>query len=151
MDVVSLIRRDGDSVVDDAATQVIAARLPHYEGDEAATRTRLEALLNRLLESIETRDVSGLLAWASSLARERYEAGFDLSEVQAAFNALEEVVWRRILAEVPPGSMAEALGLVSTALGAGKDALGRAYVSLASQAHAPSLNLSRLFDGTDGV
>jgi hypothetical protein len=35
--------------------------------------------------------------------------------------------------------------------GAAKDALGRRYVSLATKAHAPSLNLRALFAGTDGV
>ena len=37
---------------------------------------------------------------------------------------------------VPPGELAEALGLVGTVLGAAKDALARAYVSLASQTGA---------------
>jgi hypothetical protein len=52
---------------------------------------------------------------------------------------------------MPPDAYAEALGLVTTALGAGKDALARAYVSLASETHAPSLDLTPLFDGTGGA
>ena len=43
--------------------------------------------------------------------------------------------------------LARALGLVSTVLGAAKDSLARAYVSLASQTKAPSLDLSALFKG----
>jgi hypothetical protein len=45
----------------------------------------------------------------------------------------------------------QTLGVVSTILGAGKDALAREYVSLATNAHAPSLDLRALFAGTDGV
>jgi hypothetical protein len=69
--------------------------------------------------------------------------------VQSAFNSLEEVVWARMLAELPPAELAEALGLVSTVLGAGKDALARRYVSLAARTHAPSLDLSALFTGIE--
>ncbi len=47
----------------------------------------------------------------------------------------------------PPDELAEALGLVGTVLGAAKDALARAYVSLAGKSKAPSLDLSALFEG----
>jgi hypothetical protein len=60
-------------------------------------------------------------------------------------NVLEETLWRRILKKLPPDEFARALGLVSTVFGAGKDALARRYVSLASKAKAPSLDLQKLF------
>ena len=41
-------------------------------------------------------------------------------------------------------------GDVGTVLGAGKDALARKYVSLATQTRTPSLNLQALFSGTEG-
>jgi hypothetical protein len=44
----------------------------------------------------------------------------------------------------------ETLGLVSTILGAAKDALARKYVSLATNTHAPSLDMQALFAGTEG-
>ena len=71
--------------------------------------------------------------------------------MQTAFNALEEATWARMLAALEASQLAEALGLVTTVLGAGKDALARRYVSLAARAHAPSLDLRRLFAGTEGV
>jgi hypothetical protein len=43
------------------------------------------------------------------------------------------------------------LGLVSTILGAAKDALAREYVSLATHRHAGSLDLRALFAGIAGV
>ena len=58
-------------------------------------------------------------------------------------------MWRRVAADVPPADLAEAIGLLSTILGFGKDALARRYVSLATQRHVPSLDLSALFDGTE--
>jgi len=55
----------------------------------------------------------------------------------------------RVFAELEPAQFAETLGLVSTILGAAKDALARKYVSLATDTHAPSLDLHALFTGTE--
>jgi hypothetical protein len=84
------------------------------------------------------------------VAQKRFNAGYDLSELQTAFNAVEEATWSRVFAELQPAQFAEALGLVSTILGAAKDALARKYVSLATNIQAPSLDLQALFAGTEG-
>jgi hypothetical protein len=63
---------------------------------------------------------------------------------------LEETIWIRLVNTLPSGQMAEAAGLLSTVLGAGKDSLARTYVSLASKQHVPTLDLSALFRGGDG-
>ena len=86
--------------------------------------------------------------YMDQIARERFEAGFDIHEIQTAVNVLEESIWRQISQLVPPDELAEAFGLVSTVLGAAKDALARTYVSLASHNKAPSLDLNALFQGT---
>jgi hypothetical protein len=90
-----------------------------------------------------------MITHAESIGRERFNAGFDLWEVQTAFNVLEEVIWTRIIKEFPAAEYAEALGLVSTVLGTGKDTLARVYVALASKSKAPTLDLRRLFTGTE--
>lgn len=117
----------------------------------AETRRRLDTLYGRVAASVERRNLGDVLAYTRALARERFEGGYDLAEVQAAFNALEEALWQRIFAEVPPAELAETLGLVATAFGAAKDALAREWVGLATRAHAPSLDLRALFEGTDGL
>jgi hypothetical protein len=48
---------------------------------------------------------------------------------------------------MPAEDQAEALGLVGTVLGCGKDLLARQYVSLATKTHTPSLDLHALFAG----
>ncbi|MCZ7666997.1 MAG: hypothetical protein M5U34_07125 [Chloroflexi bacterium] len=101
-------------------------------------------------QGIQNKDLTAVVSYAEQLAQERFIAGFGLQEVQAAFNVLEEAVWRQIIAECEPSQLGEALGLISTVHGAGKDALARKYVSLASHKKAPSLNLQALFKGTDG-
>jgi hypothetical protein len=88
-------------------------------------------------------------SYCDQIAVARFNAGFDVSEVQAAFNALEVAMWRRIVSAEPETDLAEAIGLLSTVLGFGKDALARKYVSLASKRHVPSLDMSALFRGTN--
>ncbi len=50
---------------------------------------------------------------------------------------------------LPAKSFALGIGLIGTVLAAGKDALARAYVSHATRPHVPTLDLSRLFAGTE--
>lgn len=92
---------------------------------------------------------SGRSSGAREIANERFDAGYDLAEVRGAFNALEAAVWTRVLAGLDPDQFARALGLVSTVLGAGKDALAREHVSLATSARVPSLDLRASFAGTE--
>ena len=123
----------------------------HYRSaGEAEVRRRLEALFGQLLDSLADRDLTPMVAFSESVAEERFNAGYDLSEVQAAFNVLEESIWAQAVSGLDPGELAQTLGLVSTVLGCGKDALGRKYVSLATRTHAPSLDLRALFSGGEG-
>lgn len=125
-------------------------RLTHYERDgEHVTRSRLEALYGRLADAVRTRDLGELLSHTASIAKQRFHAGFDLAEVQTLFFMLEQAIWRRALRRLAPGELAVALGLVSTALGHARDALGREFVSLATHARTPSLDMSRLFHGVE--
>ena len=100
------------------------------------------------MTAIGNRDLAGVSAYAVNVAEERFKAGFDISEVQAAFNALEEAMWRQIVESAAPEELAEATGLLNTVLGFGKDVLARTYVSLASRRHVRSLDLTAMFAGT---
>jgi hypothetical protein len=132
---------------------VEALRRARLEGYERAgielTRKRLGALLDLVIAAVLERNLAPIIAHANTVATERFEAGVDLSEVQTAFNVLEEVIWLRILKNLPATKQAEALGLVGTVLGSAKDSLARKYVSLATRTHTPSLNLKALFLGSD--
>ena len=145
----TLLERDEGTIVDESTASVIQTHMPHYDAaGEASVRVKLDRLYGRMREAVRTRNTTHLEAYARRMARERYEAGFDLSEVQTAIHALEEAVWRRILFGMPAGDYAECLGLVSTALGLAKDALAQEYVTLASRTRAASLDLRALFEGT---
>lgn len=135
-----------------AAFEAIRHSRTHYEAaGEDETRQRLDALYDELRTAVASRDLGHVVAYARNLAAERFEAGYDLSEVQRAFNALEEATWSTVCARLRPEQLALSLGLVGTVLGAAKDALAREYVSLASRTHAPSLDLRALFSGDAGT
>jgi len=146
-----VLDRERDGIIA-AASESIRHGHTHYEtagGDE--TRRRLEALYDELRAAVESKDLGSIVGYARRLAAERFESGYDLTEVQSAFNALEEATWSNLCARLEPDQLALSLGLVGTVLGAAKDALAREYVSLASRTHAPSLDLRALFSGDAGA
>ena len=146
------LERERFSILEAADAALRRAHARHYESaGEGEVQRRLEALFDHLLEALDERDVTGMLTYSEQVAEERFNAGYDLSEVQTAFNALEEATWARAMGELEATELAETLGLVSTILGTGKDALARRYVSLATRAHVPSLDLRALFTGTGGT
>jgi hypothetical protein len=138
------------TAVGEAYAELQRSHLAHYEAaGEELTRERLADLFDLVVRAIRDRDLTPVGAFSEQVAHDRFEAGFDIAEVQAAFNTLEETLWRRIVAVEPRADLAEAVGLLSTVLGFGKDALARTYVSLACQRHVPSLDLSAMFAGTN--
>ena len=50
-----------------------------------------------------------------------------------------------------PCELLRSVGVLSAVLGAGKDALARVYVHLASQRHAPHVDVQALYGGTEGA
>lgn len=146
MDIHELLAADRAVIVQDGWRSIV--RLTHYERDgEETTRQRLEVLFDHVAHAIRVRDLGELLDYSERIAKQRFEAGFDLCEVQTAYFMLEDAIWRRAVSRIPPADLAEALGLVGTAIRRGKDAFARAYISLANRARAPSLDLSDVFKG----
>jgi hypothetical protein len=150
VDVEALLVRQRADVLDDALAALGRSHLVHYEqSGERFSRERLAELFDLVVNALGSRELGPVGRYCEELAQQRFEAGFGISEVQAAFNVLEEAMWRRVVAGVQPSELAEAIGLLSTILGFGKDVLARRYVSLASQRHVPTLDLSALFAGIE--
>ncbi|GAA6527917.1 hypothetical protein [Intrasporangium sp. DVR] len=150
MTLETQLRESETSILDEAFTALQRSHVSHYEkAGETFTRDRLAKLFDLVVGAIETRNLAPLSAYADRIAAERFGAGFDISEVQMAFNSLEEAMWRRVVTVEPADELAEAIGLLSTVLGFGKDTMARKYVSLASHKHVPSLDLTALFSGVE--
>ncbi len=150
MDLDAVLMADEAGVLDEAYGSLQRSHITHYEAaGESFTRQRLADLFHLVVDAIRTRDLAAISQYSERIAGQRFNEGFDISEVQTAFNALEEAMWRRVVAAEPAADLPEAIGLLSTVLGFGKDALARKYVSLACERHVPSLDMSALFQGTD--
>jgi hypothetical protein len=149
--VVLVLTQERSAIVSAASESVRHGRTHYGAAGEEETERRFETLYDEVLNAVAGRDLGRIVDYARRLAAERFEAGYGLSEVQGAFNALEEAAWTTLVAGLQPQDLALSLGLVSTVLGAAKDALAREYVSLASRTHAPSLDMRALFTGDAGA
>jgi hypothetical protein len=146
-DLLTVLEAEGDVIVEEAATALDRAHLPHYETSDPADRARrLRELLDLVTTCVRARELVPIVDHAGRVASERFHAGYDIGEVQSAFNVLEETIWRHVIRSTSPTDLADEIGLLTTVLGAGKDALARTYVSLASKRHVPTLDLRAIFD-----
>ena len=152
MNLIQLLEKKSVEIISKASKALERVPLKHYkEAGIEKSKQRLETLYDFTLQCVKSRNLVPIIEYSQKIARERYTSNFDLYEVQAAFNVLEEVIWQQILKALQPSDYAEALVIVSTVLGAGKDSLANTYVSLASKTKAPPIDPSALFKGTDGI
>ena len=130
-DAAALLISETELILDDAiaALERGHAALSETVGTTEARR-RLGALLAVVERSVDAHDPSPLVAYAQRTAQERFELGFDITEMQAAFNALEASLWHRLTTSMAGEDLIDAVSTVTTALGAGRDALARTYVTL---------------------
>jgi len=151
MDLHQFLHDRTNDILAEAVAAMARSHVKHYEEAGAEhTHQRLKALLVLTVRAVKERNLGPMIAHTDTIARERFNSGFDIWEVQTAFNVLEEAIWTRIIKGIPPAELPEALGVISTILGVGKDTLARRYVSLAAKTRVPSLNLQSLFTGIEG-
>ena len=141
--IQDLLSAERPEIVEEAAISV--ARLEHYRRDgNQATRDRLDALYAEVEKAVDRRDLAGVVAHASAVARERWRAGFEYLELLSAFTALEAAMHRRIANRLAPIERALGQGLVGTAFAHGREALGREFRTLGTP-HA--IDLTPFFTG----
>jgi len=151
MNLIQLLHERSNEITEAACGAMARSHAKNYEKAGAEhIHQRIKALYVLTARAVKEKNLGPMIAHAETIARERFNAGYDLWEVQTAFNVLEESIWTMVVKELPPSDYGEALGMVSTVLGAGKDTLARRYVSLASKTKSPSLNLQSLFSGSEG-
>lgn len=148
MNIEDLLNEQEPAIVEEAVRAT--AQIGHYRRDgDVETRRRIETLHRRLTKAVGARDLGELLAYVRQIARERASAGFELSEVQAAFSALEEAIWHRAVRRLPNYDLLFGEGMVCTALAHGRDTLRRAFDSAAPHVRAPCPDLTPLFKGAE--
>ncbi len=148
MELVVALDEAHEAILEDALDGLRRAHLAHYEmAGVGRSRERLEDLFLLVRECLSLETLVPISRYAEAVAAERFRAGFDIGEVQTAFNVLEEAIWHVVLFRLPAEDIAAASALVGATLGAGRDALARAWVALASRHHVPAVDVTALFDG----
>ena len=151
-DIADFLEQHREEIVGDACARVSDARLTHYDAaGESITAKRLDALFGVVVDCCRAHRLDRGTDYADSIAHDRHSDGVPLREVQTAINVLEEAIWRSILIDVAPRGQGDALGTVSTVLGAVKDRLACVYVARITSQPAPALHLDSLFAGTQGI
>jgi len=146
-----LLEKCKDDIINDAANRLTYSHLSHYKafGIEE-NKKNLETLYKNIVQCNMKTDVTEIVKYAQDLAQKRFSSGFELFEVQAAFNVLEEIIWQLIIEKLSPSDYAEALRLITTILGVAKESFANTYVTCASKIQIPKIDSSTLFAGTDG-
>lgn len=148
MNLNDILVNNQTDIINEAFYSLQRSHLKHYDSSRADENwQRLAKLFDLTLNGVKTKSLVDMVMYSEKIAKERYESGFDLHEVHSAYNVLEETIWKAIIKEIDSADLAESLGLISTVLGTGKEALALAYVSLASKQKVKSLNLTQLFKG----
>jgi methylmalonyl-CoA decarboxylase len=123
-----------DRVVDEAVAALTQRDQPsHRSRSPDECRRKVRQLFGLVVSCMREGRAEPIIKPSEQIAAHCFAAGVDLAEVQGEFSVLAEVLWRHIVDSVAGEQQVPALGLVNAIAGAGKDALARTYVALASR------------------
>jgi len=144
MEIADYLKTFRKEIIDDALGMLSQARLKHYdESCRSENQERIEHLFDLTIECAAARSLVSIVEHSENIARERHMGGFDFHEVHSAYNVLEEAFWQKIIQKITaPSELAEALGIISTVIGAGKEALASAYINLSVKTKMTEFDLS---------
>ena len=121
-------------MVDEAVAALAQRDHTHQSPPSPEERRRnVRQLFGLVLRCVCEGRAEPIITPSGQIAAHCFAAGLDLAEVQGAFNVLAEVLWRHVAGALVGEQRVQALGLVNAIIGAGKDALARTYVALASR------------------
>jgi hypothetical protein len=150
MTSVATLSESISAIVEDAYAELHPSIHPHYGVVGAAvTRQHLRALAQQVVAALENHEAVHVVRDAERIAAERFDSGYRVAEVQAAFNAVEQAMWARVLEEEDHQDVLATLVQLSSVFGAGKDALARTWVDLVARRHRPPIDLPALVEGNE--
>ena len=96
-------------------------------------RREVRQLLRLVLRCMRAGRAKPIIRPSEQIAAHCYAAGIDLAEVQRSLTVLAEVLWHQLADALAGEQLVQALGLLTAITGAGKDAIARTYVALATR------------------
>ena len=134
METSAVLASAQERVVDEAVAALERNDQAHHRAASAGERRRyVRDLFGLVVQCVREGGTEPVMASSQQVAADRFVAGFDIAEIQEEFSVLEEVLWRLVADTLAGDQQIEAQRLVSTTLGAGRDAAARTYVALACQ------------------
>ena len=138
MEISAVLASAQDRVVSEVVASLQGRDQAHRDASSPEQRRcDVRHLFELVLQCVHEGSAESIITPSEQIAAGRFAAGADLAEVQAAFNSLAEVLWRQVAGTFAGDQRVEALRLVNTVLGTGKDTVARTYVALASRAGSP--------------
>ena len=102
MDIVTCWPGQRSEVIDEAFATLERSHEIHYEqSGEEFTRQALSGLFDLVVMALRDRQLGPVSTYCEDVAERRFAAGFGITEVQMAFNAVEVAMWQRLVAGVP--------------------------------------------------
>lgn len=134
MDASVVLASAEDRVIDDAVAALAQrGQARHQSAGPDGRRRDVRQLFRLVLRCMRTGRAGPIVKPCEQIAAHCYAAGIDLSQGQGAFNVLAEVLWPHLAEALAGDQLVEALGLLNAIVGAGKDAMARTYVALATR------------------
>jgi methylmalonyl-CoA decarboxylase len=146
MEISAQLPAEISAVLADARDRVVGEALATLnERDQAGglasspaeRRQDMEHLFELIQRCVHEGHCEPIIGPSQQMAADHFAAGIEIAEVQTAFTVLEDVLWRHLADAVSGDQRLDTLRLVNVILGAGRDALARTYVSLASHPGDP--------------
>ena len=133
MDASAVLAHAEDRVIDEAVAVLAERDQARRSARPDEHRRDVRQLFRLVLRCMHAGRAEPIIKPSEQIAAHCYAAGIDLTEVQEAFNALADVLWRYLAGVLAGEQLVQALGLLNATVGAGKDALARIYVALATR------------------
>jgi hypothetical protein len=148
MDLADRLEPHLDALRESAVAHHRAAHEGHYEKlGETFVRERVGVLVGQVHHALQSGNPLDLLRHAETVAEQRYHEGFHIEELQSFYNAVEEAFWEHLVTHEQPQRLAESLATIGAVIGGAKERLAQVYVRLASEHHAPAIDVEKLFAG----
>lgn len=133
MDTSAVLASAEDRVIDETVAALAQDDQARQSPLPDGRRREVRQLFRLVLRCVRAGRAKPIIRPSEQIAAHCYAAGIDLAEVQRSFTVLAEVLWRQLADALAGEQMVQALGLLTAITGAGKDAIARTYVALATR------------------
>lgn len=128
MTFLELLKSNPDKILFDATEFLVRSNLEHYNKlNPERVRARLARLFFITRECVELNSNDSIKKYMEDIAKDRFESGYELYEVQTAINILEECLWKNIVERVNQNEHMSSLFRSHEIMCAAKGALAKSF------------------------